>query len=77
MKRDATQEVDRRTWLVGCARTVVLGGIAVASGVLVMRGQVRGCSRETTSCASCQELSRCELRRAAAVRDQLAKKGNC
>ena len=43
MKRDATQEVDRRTWLAGCARTVVLGGIAVASGVLVRRGQVRGC----------------------------------
>ncbi len=61
MKRDATQEVDRRTWLAGCARTVVLGGIAVGSGVLVMRGQVRGCFRQTTSCASCQELSRCEL----------------
>ena len=63
MKRDATQEVDRRTWLVGCARTVVLGGIAVASGVLVMRGQVRVVSgdnfvRPARNCRAC-ELRRC------------------
>jgi hypothetical protein len=30
MKRDATPEVDRRTWLARCARTVVLGGIGHA-----------------------------------------------
>ena len=76
MNRDATHEVDRRTWLAGCARTVVLGGCAAAAGVLVSRGQVHGCPPETRSCASCRELSRCNLPRAAAVRDQHAIQGN-
>lgn len=73
MHRDTAHEIDRRSWLAGCARTVVLGGIAATAGVLASRGQVRSCPDESLVCANCGRLARCGLPRAVVVRAQHAK----
>ena len=76
MNRDTTPEVDRRTWLGSCARTLVLGGLATTAGVLASRGQIRSCPDQSLACASCGHLSRCGLPRAATARSRHAKQGN-
>ena len=74
MNRDTVHHADRRTFLAGCARTVALGGITAAAGVLISRGQIGGCPYASFRCAACGQLRRCGLPAAVAVRDQQAKR---
>jgi hypothetical protein len=74
MTPDECPSVDRRAWLASCARRVLLGSLTVAAGTLVCRGQLSGCAQPSLACASCQELTLCELSRATVARAQRAQK---
>jgi len=68
MKPSAAHELPRRAWLASCGRCAALGALAVATGVLAGRGQIRRCPEATRACASCGWLPRCAVPRAATVR---------
>ena len=72
MNRDILQTIDRRTWLAGCARTMAVGGMAATVGLLISRGQVRSCPRAAQACASCVELSHCDVPAAVVIRNHQA-----
>ena len=67
------EQRDRREWLAMVTRGVVLGGIAVTTGLLAMRGQLRICDHGGKDCTGCARRSRCRLPRADAARQQLAR----
>ncbi|MHB0959223.1 MAG: hypothetical protein ACYC6N_23875 [Pirellulaceae bacterium] len=76
MTPESDMNINRRAWLAGCARHALLGGVTLAAGILVCRGQVRACGHPALACVSCQELARCTLPRAAEARVQPASKEN-
>ncbi len=68
---NSTSSVTRRHWLIGCARGAVLSGMGVATGLLVLRGQVQACALPAEHCPGCVEWSTCTLPAAT-----IARRGN-
>jgi hypothetical protein len=75
MNDAGARTTDRRAWLATCMRGAACAGLAGTAGLLVARGQVRGCPRAGHTCGSCPDLIACTLPPAAAARRRSAQKG--
>jgi hypothetical protein len=68
-----THECNRRDWLRASARYSVLGGVALATGYLVLGRTGSRCGKNL-ACAECAALSACNLPDAERTRKETAAK---
>jgi hypothetical protein len=72
-REPAASQCDRREWLRASARYAVLGGVAVATGYLVV-GRDRTWCGKNMACGECGVLLTCSLPDAVVARDKTAAK---
>ena len=72
-REPAASPCDRREWLRASARYALLGGVAMATGYLVLGRDRTACGRNL-ACGECGVLSTCNLPEAVVAREKTAAK---